>query len=130
MNVNETQNVYVDQENWKKYLKTPLLVIVVAIAASLPTSILSALLYRFPFFMVGSQSGIDAALDAPLMWVIWIAFGGFVVLGVLGLIAGLLIAIRIKNNSLRKKYAIWTGALIAVVSVLIFASSDLIFGPW
>ena len=106
-----------------------------AIIASFPLAAIIGLLYRFPVPFAGYMSGVGALIMAPQAVLFYGILGGFVVLGVGGAVAGLLVSRfvsdaakgeRGRKNRLIAAYA----SLFTLLCLLVLAILDKLIGPW
>lgn len=97
-----------------------------------PAAVLCALVFRFPVPFGGYVSGPGGAALAPLAVTIYGAvFGGFLVQGVLGGLAGRLAERRGRGSGPRTwRLCLVYGALASLPGVALLAILDKIIGPW
>jgi uncharacterized membrane protein YfcA len=97
------------------------------ILGAFPVAAVVALVFRFPIPFAGYQSGVEAMVSSPIAVLLYgVATGGFVVLGVIGAVAGVLI-----GASDRSKQSILIAALtIDTVAIGLLSVWDKIYGPW
>ena len=108
--------------------------IVGALAALLgmfPAAFVLALVWKFPLFMVGYQSGFEAALFTPFTVFFFGILGGFLIVPALGALAGQ-IAFRTAhgNASMAHRLSILFGMLSAFLAGVLLILLDQIFGPF
>jgi len=105
---------------------------VVGIIATIPLSLLCALVFRFPVPFVGYMSGPSAIYPTLIaIFFYGVPFGGFIVQGLLGGLGGLIaehFAAHDKHSS--KKLCIIFSTIGAFIGVLTLALLDKIIGPW
>ena len=103
-----------------------------SIVGSYPMGALCALLFRFPIPFGGYASGVDAVIPTLLAVTVYgVLFGGFMVQGLLGGVAGVLA--RQQGGPARR--GSWRRCAFYVLAasapgVLILAVLDNIIGPW
>jgi hypothetical protein len=105
---------------------------VLGVLATYPMAALCALFFRFPVPFGGYVSGPSGAVLSPLAVTIYgVMFGGFVVQGVLGGIAGRLARRRGRGNQrLTWRLCILYGAAASLPGVALLATLDKVIGPW
>ena len=103
---------------------------VVATAAVFPAGALLALVYGFPVPFAGKLQGLDAMVPAMFGVVFYGVMGGFVVLPILGTLAGV-IADRSSKDARTAQFRTVVAALaIALGCAVLLATLDLLIGPW
>jgi hypothetical protein len=108
----------------------PLLGAVVTTAAAFPAAALLALVYGFPVPFAGKLQGIDAMIPAMVAVIFYGVMGGFVVLPLLGTLAGI-IADRSSEDARTAQFRTVMAALtIALGCAALLAMLDLLIGPW
>ena len=103
-----------------------------SVVSTFPIAAITASLFRFPVPFAGYLSGINAVLPAMVAVLIYgVLLGGFVLLGVLGAIGGLVAATTLKFDQPRCAWVarLWA-LLVSTTSILILAFLDKIIGPW
>ena len=103
-----------------------------SIVGSYPMGALCALLFRFPIPFGGYASGVDAVIPTLLAVTVYgVLFGGFMVQGLLGGLAGLL-ARRRGGPDRRHTWRLCAlyGLAASLPGVVILAVLDKIIGPW
>lgn len=107
---------------------------IIAIIASFPAAALVALVYGFPVpFDETRQAGrgIQGVIPAMFAVVFYGALGGFVVLGVLGAVAGAVAQARAGNDRARAARLTNVLALTAALAcAILLATLHLFIGPW
>lgn len=101
---------------------------VAAIGFSPITAALTAVVYRFPAFMVGYVSGLSALWPAMFSAVFYLIFGGFAVIGGLGAAAG--IAVERLRRERAITYTIGASFGIALLGALSLALLEYVVGSW
>ncbi|KRQ20163.1 hypothetical protein BKG82_16720 [Mycobacteroides chelonae] len=89
---------------------------------------LTAVVYRFPAFMVGYVSGLSAVWPAMFSAIFYLVFGGFAVMGGLGAAAG--IAVERLRRERAIMYTIGASFVIALLGALSLALLEYVVGPW
>lgn len=98
-----------------------------AIVGAFPVAAFVALVYRFPFPLAGYQSGIGAMLLSPIAVAVYgILLGGFVLLGLLGAVAGAVLG----SEESPAETILPAALLIDLAAMLLLAVWDKIYGPW
>jgi quinol-cytochrome oxidoreductase complex cytochrome b subunit len=107
---------------------------ITAILGSFPAAALVALVYRFPIPFDDTRqagSGIDGLSLTMFAVLFYGALGGFVVLGVLGALAGAVGQTRAGTDRVKAVRLTTVLALAASLACAIFlATLDLFIGPW
>lgn len=103
-----------------------------SVLGTYPAAALAALLFRFPVPFGGYVSGPGGAALTPLAVTIYgLVFGGFLVQGVLGGVAGLRAGHRGRHDRGRTwRLCFLYGLAAAVPGVAVLAVLDRIIGPW
>lgn len=102
----------------------------VATAAAFPAAALTALVYGFPVPFAGKLHGLDAMVPAMFAVVFYGVMGGFLVLPLLGTLAGV-IADRWSQDARTAQFRTVMAALaIALACAALLATLDLFIGPW
>jgi len=103
-----------------------------SVVSTFPIAAITAFLFRFPVPFAGYLSGINAVLPAMIAVLFYgVLLGGFVLLGALGAIGGLVAAATFKSDQRRCGLVarLWA-MLVSMTGVLILAVLDKIIGPW
>jgi hypothetical protein len=103
-----------------------------SILGTYPMAMLSALLFRFPIPFGGYSSGVHAVLPSLLAVTVYgLMFGGFIVQGLLGGVAGFL-ARRQGGLDQRRTWRLCAiyGVAASLPGVVALAVLDKIIGPW
>lgn len=96
-----------------------------------PGAVLLVSVWRFPIPFAGYRSGPGHAGHALFAAGFYIIIGGFVVLGALGAIAGLITrTLRPDDEREQKRLARIVTAVIALAAATLLAALDMIIGPW
>jgi hypothetical protein len=105
---------------------------VVGVVATLPLTVLCALVFRFPVPFAGYLSGPTAIVPALMSLVFYgVLFGGFVVQAVLGGVGGVLAEyVGAPNKGRVARLCIVFSSIGASVGVVTLAVLDKIIGPW
>ena len=103
-----------------------------SIVSTFPIAGVMALVFRFPVPFAGYVSGFDAIRPTMFAVAVYgVFFGGFVVVGLLGAIAGFVMATLDLPGLGNKKRAVqWVSLGIATVCLFVLAVLDWIIGPW
>lgn len=110
-----------------KILRGPL----TAIIGAFPAAALVGLVYGFPIPFDSKRHGINAVLPSFIAVVFYGLLGGFVVLALLGWMAGRVAAIMSEGDLVKEKRLTMFMALGASLLCTIFLSVlDLLIGPW
>jgi len=97
------------------------------IVGAFPVAAFVALVYRFPFPLAGYQSGVAAMLLSPIAVAVYgILLGGFVLLGLLGAVAGAVLG----TDESPAETILPAALLIELAAMLLLAVWDKIYGPW
>lgn len=98
---------------------------------SFPSAMLLVSVWRFPIPFRGYVSGLKHSGQAFLAVGFYGIIGGFVLLGVLGAIAGMIThALRPDDEQEQKRLAHIITAAIALAATTLLAALDKIIGPW
>jgi hypothetical protein len=108
----------------------PLLGAVVATAAAFPAAALLALVYGFPVPFAGKLQGPDAMVPAMFAVVFYGVMGGFIVLPLLGTLAGVIADRSSVDASTAQFRTIMAGLTIALGCAALLATLDVFIGPW
>ena len=103
-----------------------------SILGTYPMAVFCALLFRFPIPFGGYASGVEAVIPTLLAVTVYgVLFGGFMVQGLLGGLAGLL-ARRRGGPDRRRTWRLCAlyGLAASLPGVVILAVLDKIIGPW
>ena len=102
-----------------------------AILLAFPAAALVALVYGFPIPFGGKESGPDAMVRAMFAAMFFVVFGGFIVLGVFGMVAGCF-AVELGGKDRRKVQILsWLFPfLVALACAVFIATLDLFIGQW
>lgn len=115
-------------------LSVDLVVLIAALLAAPLVAAFVALIYRFPIPFSGYESGPRAFTRAFFAGLLYEAFGGFLVVGLCGIVAGIIasrIAKEIEADWKSSLLLAFAFALAAdVPPVLLLAMLDKIVGPW
>lgn len=96
-----------------------------------PSALLLVSVWRFPIPFAGYRSGLSHAGHVLMAVAFYGIIGGFVVLGVLGAIAGLAArALRPDDEPEQKRLTRIITAAIALAAAILLAALDKIIGPW
>ena len=96
-----------------------------------PSAVLLVSVWRFPIPFAGYRSGLGYAGHALMAAGFYVLIGGFVVLGVLGAIAGLITrTLRPDDEQEQKRLARIVTAVIALAAATLLAALDKMIGPW
>lgn len=125
--------------DWLKYSLTGA---VSAIVSSLIVSIIFACFFRFPVFLGGyigpfgefrinKIDVLELFHSVILTWLIYGLLGGFIVLGLCGMLTGIIIGnIHSDKKTNKHKMIIAYSALISLIPVFVLSILDYIIGPW
>lgn len=105
---------------------------VASVVATYPVAALCALFFRFPVPFAGYVSGVKgAAVSAVAVTFYGVLFGGFLVQGGLGAIAGVITASRPAGDrgQLARRFII-AGTVASIPGVALLAVFDKIVGSW
>jgi hypothetical protein len=102
-----------------------------AILGSFPVAALVALVYRFPIPFAGMGSGPRAILPSLFAVLFYGILGGFLFVGILGVLVGLL-AYRLGRPDIRRIVYVTLGLAVGVdfLATFTLAILDKIIGPW
>lgn len=104
---------------------------VLCVLFSFPSAMLLVSVWRFPVPFAGYRSGLAHAGDALFAVGFYGIIGGFVLLGVLGAIAGLIVrTLRPDDEREQKRLARIVTAVIALAAATLLAALDKLIGPW
>ena len=115
--------------------------IVIALISSLLIAILFAYMFRIPIPMGGYigpfgeissfNKDVLSILNSVLVaWVFYGAFGGFIILPILGAISGIVIGRNYQNSKNKNKMIVLLVTLVSVIPVFLLSILDYIIGPW
>jgi cytochrome c biogenesis factor len=108
----------------------PLLGAVVATTAAFPSAALLALVYGFPVPLAGKLQGLDAMVPAMYAVLFYGVMGGFLVLPLLGTLAGVIADRSSKDASAAQFRTVMAALAIALGCAVLLATLDLLIGPW
>lgn len=106
----------------------------VGILGAFPVAVVVAVVYRFPVPFAGYASGFRAVLPVLFAVLFYGLLGGFLVVGVLGALAGLLASQITHRTDAPRKASVYLIVSLALAAnlppVLLLAVLDKIIGPW
>jgi len=103
----------------------------IGVVGSFPLAALSALVFRFPVFMVGYMSGPRAVVPAVLSTFLFGSAGGFAVQILLGGLGGLAGARLGRPDPVRMRWLCFSFSLLGSgIGVAALAILDWVIGPW
>lgn len=112
-----------------------------ALASSLLIALLFAYVFRIPIPMVGyigpfgivssySISVVEVLISVLLAWVFYGAFGGFIILPLLGAVTGAIVGRIYAESESKNKIILLCSFLMGAIPVFILSILDYLIGPW